>query len=56
MDVFDGKDADADLVQDGPLSGLAVGIARVVNEPRHIARVRRIDHLVVFYLHDVGAR
>jgi len=54
-DVLDRENANADLSEDVPLLGDAVRVARVVNEPREVAFVGWVDHLVLVDLHHVSA-
>jgi len=56
VDVPDAEDAYADLAEHVPLLGDAVRRARVVDEARHVALVRGVDHLFGRNAHQVRAR
>lgn len=56
LDIFQGKNANADLVQDRPFSCLAIWVATVVDKSGDVSGVGGVDDLVVFDSHQIGAR
>lgn len=55
LDVLECEDADANLPQNVPFLGDAVGLAGVVDESRQIAFVGGVDDLAFGCFHEVGA-
>ena len=55
LDVLECEDADANLPQNVPFLGDAVGFAGVIDESRQIALVGGVDDLALRCFHEVGA-
>lgn len=55
LNIFQGEDADADLVQNCPFSCLAIWVTTVINKSGDVSRVGGVDDLVVFDSHQIGA-